>query len=647
MFHNDFETRSRADLRRVGAYRYAEDPSTEALMLAIARNRGEPVLWINPRHGWSIDQDEASELLRAQLVCDEEIYAHNYEFEKTIWANRGRPDLRQPAPDSKRWRCTAAMARVAALPWSLKALGEILELDLKKSKEGEQLIRFFSIPDKDGKFREPRDHSLAFARFGAYCVQDVRVEQRGHERLKAFELTGDLLATFQMDGQVNDRGIPINRVALQNAVKILDDAVERGLAQFVKITGLSPTQREKVRQKLYDMGLALPDMTAETVKRALEAESLHCGGRELLQSYQLLQFAAVKKVKTMLDCACSDDRLRGMLLFFGAIRSGRWAGRIVQPQNMKTPKHKQSGLVMEMVQCGRSAEEIELIFPNAVEEISNCIRHMIPGPLFHADFAAIEARGICWLAGQDDVLQMFRDGLELYCIMAERIYKVKVDKKKDPEKRQVGKVTFLGCGYQMGPPRFLDDCLAKGIPMTLPLANVCVESYRSLCWKVKQLWWTMDKAVRTAILTDKTIQVGPHLTVRRETKAGIPYLLIDLPTGRSLHYPWPKIEDGNITFYGKMDTGSDRWGRIKTYGGKLCENANQAICTADLTAHGAKVAIAKGYPVFTLTHDDAMAEKRPGLSAEEFGRLLATPPPWAAGLPIKAEAHELKYYTKV
>ena len=635
--HLDYETRSRADLKTVGAYRYAADESFEILMAGVSADDSDRVyLWVNPKYETPdmLSEPEALDLLnKADLI-----YAHNAPFEiAATWGSHWLINL-------SKWRCTAAMARRAGMPPSLDKCAEALGLTQQKDKKGAALIRKFSIPNKDGTFNAPKDFPDEWLAFGEYCKQDVRTEKAIHKKLKAFELTGEPLETFLFDLRMNHAGIPVNRQALLNAQKIVTDVQNTVTKQFVELTQLQPTQREKVRQLV---GLA--DMTSDTVAGALLDPLLDESTDKILSLYQKLSYAAVKKIETMLDCVCPDGRVRGCHTYYGA-GTGRWSGRLIQPQNFKKTPRWMKGLTDQIyadVIAGKDADYLDLMYGDPFELLSGIIRHFIHGDceMLDGDYNAIEARIICWLAGEKEMLAMWATGRDLYRFMASSVYGIP-EAAVDGDGRDHGKRIILGCGYGMGPAKFKATCEAYGVECSEDLAESSVKAYRQTHPNVVKYWYFLDRSARSAIAEPGT-QHGPFIV---RSIAGIPYLLGRLPSGRSIAYPYPKIEiqpgddRDQITYWGQLPVGV-AWGRVKIYGGKFAENFSQGVA-ADIMSNGARVAEKRGMMPFTLIHDQGLALRTKQQSPDEFSAALASLPDWARGLPLKVESKVAPYYRK-
>lgn len=603
--HLDLETRSAADLPSVGAQRYAMDPQFEILMASVGC-AGESAMWVNPLFGGSPDNERAE----AMLEQADEIYAHNAPFELAcLWGAMQQGKANPVAiPVIDRMRCTAAMARKAGLPYSLAKLAEALNLSIKKDTKGRALIKLFSMPQKDGTFVDPAAHPQEWQEFQDYCRVDREVEQAIHAKLKPFELTGAAFATFQFDLRMNLRGIPINVEGAKKAQVVIESVQADVLEEFQKLTGLNPTQREKIRELV-----GLPDMQGETLTGAIAAETDE-RKRRILELYGKLSYAAVKKIQTMLDCVCPDGRVRGGHMYYGA-GTGRWSGQLLQPQNFKKTSvefRKLTDMAYRDICAGMPAKAIEALYGDPLEVISYCIRHFIHAPgheMLDADYAAVEARIVCWLAGQEDALEEYRAGVDRYQIMAAEIYRKSIaDIKalgKDSDERQLGKMAILGAGFGMGATKFRESCrVMAGIDISEDLAAQAVEAFRRKHSKVVQYWYLMDENCKNAVKRPGAT-FGCFST---RVVGGIPFLLLRLRSGRSLAYPHPQIsvetyvtktgetrQGESVTYWGQLP-GTVNWGRVKLYGGKLAEN-----CLGE----GTEVLTPLGWiPIELITPDD-------------------------------------------
>ena len=673
VFHMDYETFSTADLKKVGAFRYANDPSTEVLCMGLALGDAEPVVW-RADGKWKSQTEllkfmEWMDLLEADT--DALIYAHNALFEIAITNALWVKTFKRSLPSVKQWRCTAAMAKRAALPKKLETLAETLALTELKDNKGAALIRLFSILNKTRKSKTqaggetfrilPQHQPEKFDDFVEYCRQDVCVERLVHKTLEKFELKGMPLASFQLDIDINMRGLPVNLVALHNAQKIIDEVQSKSAEEFYQITGFQVTQREMLLKWLQARGYKGEKLTASIVDEALDAEAqeesddipFFTGNMtsEAVRALTLrknVSYAAVKKVSAMIACAGPhDNKVRGTLEWHGPT-TGRWAGRLIQPQNFKRPTVKDHESAYRDICDGANATYLRLAYGEPLEVISSCIRHFIhdlDGPLFDADYAAIEARIVCWLADEQEALTEYRNGVDRYVRMASIIYS-EAESNISKDQRFVGKQAVLGCGFQLGANGFVKGCAKYGVEVSFELAEITVNAFRARHKKLVALWYQAERACKAAINAPNTsFKIGKHCSVFTTDTAGMKFMLIRLPSGRLLSYPKPAIEDDRITFFGQPPLGS-KWCRISTYGGSIIENITQAVA-ADVMTNGAIKTEAQNYKIAALIHDQALAYTTGrNQSIEEFVRLLTDLPAWANGLPIEAEGKIAEFYSK-
>jgi len=449
MFHLDYETFSEADLPNCGSFRYAYDPSTEILCAAIARDDGEPVIWVNPIHRYpGSPHNPDSEALFIELTkSDEPVYAHNVLFELPI-----TEALKPFILDRKRWRCTAAMARRAGLPHALGKLAEKLGLEQQKDRSGAVLIRKFSLLQKDGSRILPKDDPEAFKKFCDYCVQDVRTEQAVHKKLAAFELKGFPLEVFQTDLEINARGLPVNLDAIGKAKAIVEDAAATTREAFKQLTGLEPTQGVAFLDWLKERGYEHEDLRADTIEEFLDSDECDLDGEvgQALSLRRLVSFAATKKLNSFEAFAGPhDNRVRGILMYYGAIRTGRWSSSGPQIQNAKKPpKHLEAhtDAIYRDICRGASVDEINFNYGNPIECVASCIRHFVQDdrPMLNADYSAIEARVLAWLAGEKWRLKLFTEGGDIYVASIAQMLGIKPEE-VTKSLRQRGKVSELAC----------------------------------------------------------------------------------------------------------------------------------------------------------------------------------------------------------
>lgn len=475
IYHLDFETYSDVDIKDVGAFRYAEDPSTEILILAIARNDEPPVVWDALKYKTNETNNiEAVDLL-IEAVFDSldggaPIYAHNVYFEHAIFQSVLQRQFNIPRPQITQWRCTQAMCRLAGIPESLDKAGDFLNLDLTKDDDGKRLIRKFSCPRKPTKKNPssrilPQDDPVDFQRFVDYCVQDVETERELHKTLTAFEMKGETLNTFHLDLAMNSRGLPLNVPALEHASKLLEEYEGDAAEQFREIVGLNHTQRDKVHAWAKARGYTADNLQADTVAKFLANPGN--ASKECVDALTLrakVSFAATKKIPKMMEVVCEDGHAKGQFTVFGATRTHRWSGRDLQPQNMKrsTPL---TAATFPYIR-GMSLEDVGTYLGPVQSVLAQSIRHFMGNgqPLLQADYSAVEACGNPWLCGDEKTCQEFREGKPKYAMMASTIFNVPVDqvmaehKAQKGKKRFIGKQTVLGCGYQMWWPTFRATC---------------------------------------------------------------------------------------------------------------------------------------------------------------------------------------------
>lgn len=493
-FELDFETYSPQPLgnqKSVGAYRYASDPEAEILVMAISKDGGHVHTWDLLNGG-----DTATHMLADAINADALIYAHNAGFEAAVCKYLLKKTFGIDPPKLPQWRCTAAMARLAAIPSSLEGAGEFLDIDMPKDKEGTRLINLFCKPRTPSK-KDPRtrilpgDQLVDWAKFVAYCRRDVEAEAGVLAKLKDdFPLEGWALRSFQADLEMNDRGIPVNRAALEHASALMTEFLAKMVPVFrsqvadpgwfltLPITtqrkapkevdisvGFNPTQGELFKVWLAGEGFPGNDLQADTVEYHLNTPSQFTGrGRKALYTYSLIASAAVKKIPAMLAMACEDGYVRGALMVFGAERTHRWTGKGIQPQNYARPRIKFTELAYDMICGGASLDEIESICGNFFDVLVSVIRHFIQpheGDCLQADYSSIEARVAPWLVNAQPKLDLFEAGEPIYEIMATRIFGGEA-KDIDTDQRFIGKQAELGCTYNMGAPKFRGTCESYG-----------------------------------------------------------------------------------------------------------------------------------------------------------------------------------------
>lgn len=614
--HLDYETRSDADLKKVGAYKYAEHPSTRILMFAIAEDDGPVLMWdhLDPD---APESQVALGMFKQAIASKAMIYAHNAPFELAVTRYRGAADLGlTELPHIDQWRCVLAMCRKAALPVSLGAVADLLKLDVQKDEMGTGFIEIFCTPkevtlrapedcrvyDRSEKGRRADNHKTtnpldgwqekdgtrhdevlwdwlilvkgeemtvraAYDRFKEYCKRDVEVERLVHKKLHTFELVGDSLASFQFNLRMNDRGIPVNIPALKHALRLIEQYEKLTHVRFRNMTGLNPTQGAKFKVWLAARGYFMDNLQADTVETFLRdyGDFLSKEAHDALTLYGLLNFAALKKVPAMLNAACDDGHVRGTMLWHGA-RTGRATGKIIQPQNMKKAKEA-TDVAYGMICDECSLEDFQEFFASPLEMIASCARHFIhvSGRTFYdVDFVGVEARLAPWVVDDERKLNSIIAGDDQYRIVAGAIYgKPWREIGKPSKERNIGKRTELLCIYGGSGKALQAGLLLDGVKLSMKECLKIVKVYRDMHPNTVDAWDEMENAAKLAITEGKTTSVlNGRVKIGRVKAAGMVYLVMVLPSGRRLYYPSPRIKP-KFTAYTIEEMQEQEWKREK------------------------------------------------------------------------------------
>ncbi len=654
----DFETRSAVDIRSAGAVRYAEDPSTEALCLAYKIDDEPTQIWISDVPFGADDTDCPADL-RTAVQGGATIEAHGALFESSVWHHIMVDRYGWPAIDASQWRDTMAVCAHRALPLSLDDVGVALGLKTQKDKRGKYLINTLSKRKKATKNLPERyneDFGL-YQEFYDYCVQDVDSEYELGQVIG--ELPGTEYDIWRLDQTINQRGVRIDKHAVNNAITVVNDAREYLTAELFSLTDgmvASGNQVAMMLQWLEIHGVQLLDLKAETVTEELKNDEYSTSIVRLLELRQTLSKNSTAKLQRMLDCACGDSRARGLLQYAGAHRTGRWAGRLIQPQNFPRGSiDADMDTLIRCINCG-DWETVDLMYGDAMAAVATSLRGMIVSEygyrLLVADFAQIEGRVLAVIAGQRDLIASFAKGEDVYAVLATKIYGRPINKHDNPRERFVGKEAVLGLGYQMGKDRFFNELKDKGAPQSLEFCKNVVDIYRTEYSGIKQLWYAVEgQAINAVANPGKIFQYG-DIKFRYVSNN----LEIKIPSGRTLYYYKPKLHETTtpwgaatlkLSYMGYNNKSGGRvWGRMSTYGGMLVENIVQAIAR-DIMAEAMLRVEAAGYRMVLTVHDEIIAEMRDGEgSLDEFIVLMEIPPPWAIGYPIKAEGWEGNRYRK-
>lgn len=651
----DIETYSSVDLTKAGVRPYTEAPDFAVLLIAYQVGDG-PTMLIDLASGreGSPSPPEASDLIPGDLedflvmLTSPNVVktAYNASFERTCLARHfGRP------MPPEQWRCTMVQAATLGLPGTLGQVGAALGLDQQKMTEGKELIRYFCKPTKDGVRHLPQDAPEKWETFRRYCVRDVDVETDIRHRLARYPRPQAELDAWTLDQRINDRGVRLDPVLVEKALELDAAYTGRLLAEAKAITGLeNPNSGAQLSRWLETKGLQVTSLDKKAVPELLAAAP-DDSTRRALQLRQELAKTSVKKYEAMRRGLCEDGRVHNILQFYGAGRTGRWAGRLVQVQNLPQNKLPDLAAARQLVRDGEF-DLLEMVFGSPPFVLSQLIRTaFIPSEgcrFIVCDYSAIEARVLAWLAGEKWVLDVFRgDGL-IYEATASQMFHVPKDdiKKGGPraDLRPKGKVATLACGYQGSVGALINmGALESGIPEEeLP---VIVKHWRKANPHIVRYWYDVEDAAIRAVQGEKVaLAHGVRFACEGD------FLFITLPSGRRLAYykpelrPEPKFDKLGLTYLGTDN--AKHYTRLKTYGGKLVENITQA--TARDCLRDAMAALdAAGYPIVFTVHDEVILDTPVGFgSLEEVREIMGRPVPWAPGLPLDAAGFETDFYMK-
>jgi len=642
----DIETFSTEDLARSGVYRYAEAPDFRILLFGYSVNDG-PVQVADLASGGTIP----AEILCALSDPAVEKNAFNASFERVCLSRllRDMSLLREGeflSPVS--WRCTMIRCAYLGLPLSLANAGAVLGLDKQKLTEGKDLIRFFCLPAKPSLLNGqscrngPSSDPERWKRFVEYNRRDVEAEMQIQERLRNYPVPDSVWQEYELDQEINDRGIQVDRELVDAALRLDDMSREELTAELSKRTALAnPNSVSQIRQWLADHGSEAETLGKKQVAAMLQDANPEI--REVLILRQQLAKSSVKKYEAMRNTVCRDGRIHGMFQFYGASRSGRWAGRGVQLQNLPQNHLPDLDRARETVLSGDYGI-LKTLYDSVPDVLSELIRTaFVPasGKFIVADFSAIEARVIAWLAGETWRTEVFQSGGDIYCASASQMFHVPVEKHGvNGHLRQKGKIAELALGYGGGTGALKSmGALEMGIPPEelQPL----VEAWRASNPNIVRLWWNVDRAVKTAIREKTAVHMGRLSFVYR---SGM--LFVILPSGRSLAYVKPRLglnRFGAVSVAYQGLNAAKKWDLIESYGPKFVENTVQGIsrdllCTAMLRLGKRRIV--------AHVHDEVIIEKEPGDSVEEVCRIMGECPPWAEGLILRADGYECDQYRK-
>lgn len=639
----DLETYSSVDLTKCGVYRYCESEDFEILLAAYSIDGGA-VQVTDLACGEKLPQ-EILDALEDETV---EKWSYNSQFERICLSRLlGYPAGDYLAPAS--WRCSMVWASTLGLPRSLESVGAVLGVEKQKLTEGKDLIRYFCVPCKPtkangGRTRNRPEHAPEkWERFKAYNLRDVETEMQIQERLSRFPVPDAIWEEYQLDQEINDRGIGVDMELVRQAIVMDARSRERLTATMQELTELNnPNSVQQMKQWLADHGLETDTLgkkaVAELIKTAPEPL------REVLSLRQQLAKSSVKKYTAMENAVCTDSRAHGMFVFYGANRTGRFSGRLIQLQNLYKNTMPDLAQARALVRSG-NYEALSMLYEDIPDTLSQLIRTaFVPQDgrkLIVADFSAIEARVLAWLAGEKWVLEVFEKGGDIYCETAARMFHCRVEKHgENTELRQKGKQATLSCGYG-GSVGALKAMGALEAGMTEEELQPLVDSWRAANPNIVRFWWDVDRAVKECV--KMRIPTETH-GLRFDYRSAM--LFITLPSGRRLAYVKPRIGENqfggeSVTYMGV--SGTKKWEQLESYGPKFVENIVQGTAR-DILCYAMQTL--KNCSIVAHVHDEIIIEADRRMSVAAVCEQMGRTPPWAKGLKLRADGYECEFYQK-
>ena len=653
----DLETKSSVDIAKCGVYKYAESPDFEILLFGVSVNHG-PITVYDLACG-----DKVPEEIIAALSDDRVTkFAYNAAFERvclSVWLRRYYPqhfrtysvqgDPVQNYLDPSSWKCTMVWAAYNGLPLGLDKVGAVLGFEEQKLKEGKELIKYFCCPCRPTKKNGGRTWNLPhhapekWALFKKYNERDVQVEMQIQERLKNYPVPDFVWDEYHLDQEINDRGIMIDQDMVRQALRI-DELSKCDLTdRMQRKTGLAnPGSVVQMKSYLAENGMEVDTLGKKDVAAMIKTAPENLA--EVLALRLQLAKSSVRKYQAMQNAVCADGRCHGMFQFYGANRSGRWAGRLIQLQNLPQNHMEDLEAARGLVKVG-DYEMLDMLYDSVPGVLSELIRTaFIPRPGYKfivSDFSAIEARVLSHLAHEEWRAEVFREGRDIYCESASRMFGVPVEKHgQNSHLRQRGKVAELALGYggSVGALKAM-GATDMGIPEEelQPLVNM----WRSSNPNITAYWWTVDRAVKDAITQRTRTQVGDIIF---EMRNGM--LFISLPSGRKLAYVKPRIGENrfggeSVTYMGIDAT--KHWSRIESYGPKFVENIVQAV-SRDILAYAMRTL--SHCQIVGHVHDELIIECSPDVSLDAICQQMGRTPPWIPGIELRADGYECNFYQK-
>ena len=642
----DLECYSEVDLRKSGVYRYAEDDSFEILLFAVSINNGPVIVYDLTKV--ALPDDIVNALVDESVIK----WAFNATFERiciSSWLKRTHPDLiNQDFLSPSSWRCTMIWAAYLGLPLSLEGVGSVLGLDKQKLTAGKELIRYFCIPCSPTKVNGGRTRNLPhhapekWKDFVLYNQRDVEVELAIQNRLHKFPVPDFIWEEYHQDQMINDRGIGLDMEFITSALAI--DSVSKASIQneLSQLTGLeNPNSVVQMIGWLRAHGVTTDSLDKKTVNQLLK--TVDGKTAQVLKLRQKAAKSSVRKYQAMMNAICKDGRVRGMFQFYGANRTGRWAGRLIQLQNLPQNHLPDLDAARQLVKTG-DFEIVDLLYETQ-DTLSQLIRTaFVPqgdSKFIVCDFSAIEARVLSHLAGETWRSKVFERGDDIYCASASKMFHVPVEKHGvNSHLRQKGKIAELALGYG-GSVGALTAMGALDMGLSEDELQPLVDAWRQSNPNIVLFWWDVDKAVKTAV--KEKIKTTTHGIIF-EVMSGI--LLITLPSGRKLSCIKPRIGEnkfgGESVTYEGVATGK-KWDRIESYGPKFVENIVQAI-SRDLLAHA--IHLLTNEKIVGHVHDEVIIECSPSITVEDISQQMAITPEWMKNILLRADGYECSYYQK-
>lgn len=639
----DLETYSSVDLAKCGVYRYCESEDFEILLAAYSVDGGA-VRVVDLACGEKLPE-EILDALEDETV---EKWSYNSQFERICLSRfLGYPAGNYLAPAS--WRCSMVWASTLGLPRSLESVGAVLGLEKQKLTEGKDLIRYFCVPCRPtkangGRMRNLPEHAPEkWERIKAYNLRDVETEMQIQERLSRFPVPASIWEEYHLDQEINDRGIGVDMELVRQAIAVDARSRERLTAAMRELTELeNPNSVQQMKQWLADQG-----METDTLGKKAVAELIRTAPeplREVLSLRQQLAKSSVKKYTAMENAVCADSRAHGMFQFYGANRTGRFSGRLIQLQNLYKNTMPDLAQARALVRSG-NYEALSMLYEDIPDTLSQLIRTaFVPqnGRKFIvADFSAIEARVIAWFAGERWRLKVFEDGGDIYCASASQMFHVPVEKHGvNGHLRQKGKIAELALGYG-GSVGALKSMGALEMGLAEEELQPLVDAWRSSNPMITQFWWDVDRAVKDCI--KQRVPTETH-GLRFDYRSAM--LFITLPSGRRLAYVKPRIGENqfggeSVTYMGV--SGTKKWEQLESYGPKFVENIVQGTAR-DILCYAMQTL--KNCSIVAHVHDEIIIEADRRMSVAAVCEQMGRTPPWAKGLKLRADGYECEFYQK-